>query len=99
MLLIVETIEQLYRKRRVFLGLTQEQAAAAAGLSRKTISDFENGGGRISLVNLQRLFRSVGLELAVREASSRPTLDELNDRYRGEEIPKVRQRVRRKARP
>ena len=79
---IMLSIGQVFRARRIRLGLTQDQAAAAAGLSRRTISDFENGGGRISLANLNRLLRVVGLELATREAIGRPTLDELSDRYR-----------------
>lgn len=95
----MEAIQQIFRQRRVTLGLTQEQIAAAAGLSRKTISDFENGGSRINLANLQRLLRAVGLELALRVASSRPTLDELTSRYGGEESQKVRQRARPKAVP
>lgn len=94
--IIMLSIEKASRDRRVRLGLTQEQVAAAAGVSRKTLSDFENGGGRISFGNLNRLLHALGLELATREASGRPTLDELSERYRGEEIPKPRQRVRRK---
>ena len=93
---IMSPIGQVFRARRIRLGLTQDQAAAAAGLSRRTIGDFENGGGRISLANLNRLLRVVGLELATREAIGRPTLDELSDRYRGEEPSKMRQRTRRR---
>jgi transcriptional regulator with XRE-family HTH domain len=90
---------QAYRERRISLGLTQEQAATAAGVSRRTLIDFETGGERISLRNLNRLLRAVGLELATRERSPRPTLDELADHYRGEEIQKPRQRARRKKAP
>ena len=93
---IMKQLAEAFRERRIRLGLTQQQAAAAAGLSRRTISDFENGGGRISLANLGRLLRVTGLELATREAIGRPTLDELSNRYRGEETPKVRRRARRK---
>jgi transcriptional regulator with XRE-family HTH domain len=89
-------IANAYRQRRVSQGLTQDQAAAAAAMSRRTLSDFEAGGDRISLGNLNRLLRVLGLELAAREASGRPTFDELSDRYRGEEAPKTRQRARRK---
>ena len=89
-------IGEALRKRRVAWGLTQDQAAAAAGVSRRTVSDFETGRERITLGNLNRLLRALGLELATREASGRPTLDELSDRYRGEEAPKMRQRARRK---
>ena len=89
-------ISQVSRLRRVAQGLTQAQAATAAGLSRRTVSDFEAGGERITLGNLNRLLRALGLELTTRETSGRPTLDELSDRYRGEEAPKMRQRARRK---
>lgn len=94
--LIMKPIAAAFRERRVRLGLTQDQAAAAAGLSRRTLSDFENGGGRISLANLKRLLQVAGLELTTREAIGRPTLDELSDRYQGEDAPIVRQRARRK---
>jgi len=89
-------ISEAVRQRRVAKGLTQENAASVAGVSRRTISDFEAGGNRISLGNLNRLLRALGLELAIREASGRPTLDELSDRYRGEEATITRQRARRK---
>ena len=89
-------VSELSRLRRVHQGLTQAEVAAAAGVSRRTISDFEAGRERITLGNLNRLLRALGLELATREASGRPTLDELADRYQGEEAPKLRQRARRK---
>lgn len=75
--------------------MTQDHAAKAAGLSRSTLSDFEAGGDRISLGNLNRLLRALGLMLTTREATSRPTLDELSERYQSEEAKPVRQRVRR----
>jgi transcriptional regulator with XRE-family HTH domain len=84
------------RQRRIAQGLTQQQVADAARVSRKTLSDFEAGRERITLGNLNRLLRAVGLELATREASRRPTLDELADRYRGEDVPRSRQRAGRK---
>jgi transcriptional regulator with XRE-family HTH domain len=98
-LLIMASIAETVRLRRVSQGLTQDQAAAAAGLSRRTLSDFEAGRERITLGNLNRLLRALGLELATREASGRPNLDELGDRYRGEEAAKRRRRARRKKTP
>ena len=95
LLLIMQSIALQYRQRRVNLGLTQAQAAAAAGMSRRTLSDFEGGGNRISLVNLTRLLNAVGLALTLRDAAIRPTLDELSDRYRGEDAtPSPLKRVR-----
>lgn len=93
-LLVMEAISETYRRHRLAHGLTQDQVAAAAGISRKTLSDFENGRSGITLANLQRLLRAVGLELTLRDASSRPTLDELSTRYAGQEPNKARRRAR-----
>jgi len=61
---------------------------------------FESGGLGISLGNLRRLFAIVGLDIATREASSRPTLDELEARYADDEDAPVakRKRIARKRR-
>jgi transcriptional regulator with XRE-family HTH domain len=90
------SIPEALRQRRIAQGLSQQQLAAAAGISRKTLSELEAGRERITLARLNRLLRAVGLELATREASSRPTLDELADRYRGQDAPRSRRRARRK---
>ena len=93
----MESVRAAFVERRLRLGLTQEAAAAAAGLSRKTVSDFENGRPAMTLRNLVRLLAVVGLELATREAGARPTLDEVVQRY-GDEEPSAppRRRVRRR---
>lgn len=96
MLIMINPFEHLYRTRRIELGLTQETAARAAGISRRTLVAFESGGGGISLTNLKRLLSAVGLELATREATARPTLDELSTSYGGEEPKPLRKRARRK---
>lgn len=87
-----------FRTRRLALALTQDTVAKRAHVTRKTVSDFENGRTSMSLVNLIRLMAVVGLELTTRETSARPTLDELGERYSGSEeqtgprkrAPKVR---------
>lgn len=83
-----------YRNRRIALGLTQDQAAAKAGVARRTLVDFETGGEGISVANLRRLMNAVGLEIAAREQASRPTLDELSERYQGADTPVARKRAR-----
>jgi transcriptional regulator with XRE-family HTH domain len=89
-------IAPVFRQRRIALGLTQRQVAAAANVSTRTLSDFESGGNRISLANLNRLLGVVRLTLVLRESALRPTLDQLAERYRGEdETPPMRSRVRR----
>lgn len=85
-----------FRQRRIALGLTQAQVAAAAAVSTRTLSDFEAGGNRISLANLQRLLGVIRLTLALQEAAPRPTLDQLAERYPGDDgTQRVRSRVRR----
>ncbi|MGQ0656078.1 MAG: helix-turn-helix domain-containing protein [Betaproteobacteria bacterium] len=81
----MKLLRDAFHARRLERGITQEAAARAARLTRKTVSDFENGRSAISVANLSRLLAVVGLELVTREASRRPTLDELAERYRGEE--------------
>lgn len=92
----MKTLRDAYHARRLERGITQEVAARAAGLTRKTVSDFENGKGSISAANLSRLLAAVGLELVAREASRRPTLDELPQRYTGEETEETTRRRARK---
>ena len=92
-------LRKAFHERRLARSMTQEEAAKSARLTRKTVSDFENGKGSISMANLSRLLGAVGLELAVREASRRPTLDELAERYPSDEPPEApprRARARRK---
>lgn len=92
----MKALSQQFKARRLALGLTQAETAERARLSRKTLSDFENGKAAISLSNLERLVGAVGLELTFRERSPRPTLDELPARYGGPEpdAAPTRQRAR-----
>ena len=90
----MKTIRKAFLARRIALGMTQQAVASAAGLTRKTISDFENSKASITVVNLQRILSVVGLELVTREASTMPTLDELASRYpdNDDEFPPGRRR-------
>lgn len=94
----MKALRDTFRARRIQRGMTQEAVAQSAGVTRRTVSDFENGKAAISAANLSRLLASVGLELAVREASARPTLDDLAERYSGEEAAPspARRRARRR---
>ena len=94
--MLLWTSHPVFRQRRIALGLTQTQVAAAANVSTRTLSDFEAGGNRISLANLNRLLGVVRLTLALQETAPRPTLDQFAERYRGEDdASPVRSRVRR----
>ena len=95
----MERLADTFRTRRISLGLSQAQAASAAGLSLRTVTSFEAGGTGLSLGNLGRLLAVVGLELATRDAAPRPTLDEVESRYAEQEAPvPARTRVPRKRR-
>jgi len=61
-------LREAFHARRVERGIAQETAARAARLTRKTVSDFENGRSSISAVNLSRLLAVVGLGLTARDA-------------------------------
>ena len=52
------------RTRREKLGLTQEDLAEKAGIHRTYLSDVERGSRNVSLVNIERLARSLGLRIA-----------------------------------
>ena len=52
------------RKFRRELGMTQEQAAEAAGINVTYLSDVERGKRNISLINLARLAEAFGMNLS-----------------------------------
>ena len=68
-----------------------------ARTTQKTVSDFERGVAGLQLNTLERLLSAMGWELTTREASPRPTLDELSTRYSDDlgESPVSHTRVRR----
>jgi HTH-type transcriptional regulator / antitoxin HipB len=74
---IQEIGELLYRRRKT-LGLSQQQVASANGMSRVTLSRFENGKlPEIGIRKVMAICATLGLELTVKDASPRPTLQEL----------------------
>ena len=90
----MKSVRQAFIDRRLALRIKQAALAAAAGLTQKTVSDFETAKTSITLVNLERLLAVLGLELTTREASPRPTLDELAQRYPDEEEQSAPARAR-----
>jgi transcriptional regulator with XRE-family HTH domain len=89
----MDMLSDTFRARRIAMRMTQEHAAVSAGLAKRTLAAFESGEGRISLANLRRLMAVVGLELTTREASRRPTLDELSECYGDDELQPLRKRA------
>ncbi len=52
------------KTRREALGLTQEGLADKAGIHRTYLSDVERGTRNLSLVNIERLAKALGLGLS-----------------------------------
>ena len=69
-------------KRRKELGLTQEQLAKRAGISRRTMIAIEAGNHDIGIRKLLRLLDSTGLTLSVKEGKNRPTESELSELFK-----------------
>lgn len=65
--------------RRKTLGLTQEQLAQRAGLSRRTIISVDAAQHDIGFIKLLRLLDSTGLTLSVKEGGNRPVEGDLRN--------------------
>lgn len=71
-------IGELLHSRRKALGLSQQQVADANGMSRVTISRLENGRlPELGIRKVMAICSTLGLELVLKDASQRPTLQEL----------------------
>ena len=68
----VHELSRAFRDRRRHLGLVQDQAALAAGVSVQWLSAFENAKGDFGIERIMRLAEALGLSLAVQE---RPKTD------------------------
>ena len=67
-------LDELGRARRS-AGLTQDELASRAGLSRLTVHRIEHGGIDPRLSTLQEVARALGLELLLVPAALRPELE------------------------
>jgi len=72
-------------RRRKELGLTQQQLAARAGISRRTMIAIEAGQHDIGIRKLIRLLDSTGLTLSLKEGKDRPGESELRDLFKEED--------------
>lgn len=59
----VAHLTEIAKVRRKDLGVTQEELSLVTGISIRSISDFENGNGGISLDRLLLITRTLGLDL------------------------------------
>ncbi len=71
-------VGEAIKSRRESLGLTQQMVVSPNGMSRVTLSNFENGKlPELGLRKVMAICSTLGLELVVKEASPRPTLRDL----------------------
>lgn len=74
----MEEVGKMVRARRRALKLSQEMVATPNRMSRVTLSKFENGKlPELGLRKAMAICSTLGLEIVVKEASSRPTLRDL----------------------
>lgn len=74
----LQKLGEAIRSARQRRGLTQQQAAEQAGVTRLTVIRIEDGRDSVSVRNHDRLCAALGLELSV-SPRTRPTLEELKD--------------------
>lgn len=87
MLHIMDTVEigKIISQKRQQLRLTQQELADRASISRRTLIELEHGRNDIGLRKLLRILLSLGLQLDVRAASNRPTEDQLQEIFGGDD--------------
>lgn len=74
----MDELGQAVKNQRKALGLSQEAVASVNGMSRVTLSNFENGKlPELGVRKLMAVCSTLGLELVLKEATSRPTLRDL----------------------
>lgn len=87
---IEATLGQQIEKARLARNLTQADVARSAGISRRTITRLENGGG-VSLDTFIRVLRALGLADRIADLLPAPQIQPI-ERIRGQK--KRRQRAR-----
>lgn len=61
-----EDIIKTIKERRESLQVTQETLAELSGIGLRTLKQFESGKGNPTLMTLQKLLNTLGLEVALR---------------------------------
>ena len=67
------------KKRRMRLGISQQDLAEFAGVGIATIKDIERGKGNPSLQTLQKLLEVLGLEITLRVRNTWLTDNQSNE--------------------
>lgn len=67
------------KKRRMRLGISQQDLAEFAGVGIATVKDIERGKGNPSLQTLQKLLEVLGLEITLQVRNTLLTEDKSNE--------------------
>lgn len=67
------------KKRRMRLGISQQDLAEFAGVGIATVKDIERGKGNPSLQTLQKLLEVLGLEMTLQVRNTWLTEDKSNE--------------------
>lgn len=62
----IDEIGEIIKNRRALLGIDQKTLADITGVSVHTITDIESGKANPSVIVLNKLLSSIGLELSIR---------------------------------
>uniref|UniRef100_A0A7C5RDL7 XRE family transcriptional regulator n=1 Tax=Thermus caliditerrae TaxID=1330700 RepID=A0A7C5RDL7_9DEIN len=62
-------VGSIIKRRRIELGLTQQEVAEQVGISRQYVAEIEAGRRKPTLATLERLFLVLGLSLQVKTQS------------------------------
>ena len=74
----LQKLGQTFKAMRTNRGLTQEEVARSAGVTRLKVIAMEAGRSSVSMESYARLASALGAELTL-SPRTRPTLDELKD--------------------
>jgi transcriptional regulator with XRE-family HTH domain len=78
----VHDIAATVRGRRLALGLSQDELATRARVSRDWVNSFEAGKPRVEFILVLRVLRALNLQLDISEAGNTPSiLDAYLDEY------------------
>ncbi len=78
---LLHSLSQSLREARIHRGLSQQQLAEMAGVTRLRVIDIERGSASVAIGAYARVARSLGLQLAL-EAYRRPVFEELKETFR-----------------
>lgn len=78
---LLRSLSQSLREARVHRGLSQQQLAEMAGVTRLRVIDIERGSTGVAIGAYARVAHSLGLQLGL-EAYRRPVFEELQETFR-----------------